>query len=115
MGYGVRLTWPDSPDGRRKLPILPAQSAQNHTPRPRQPQASHYGQQFLNVSSGDVETSRRDARALALAVCGYLSNSRPKPSLTLLPEFRGKESDLMSYCESPPTLLASASSNARRA
>lgn len=99
MGYGVRLTWPDSHDGRRKLPILPAQSDQHYHSRPQQPPGSYYGQQFLNVSSHDVEKSRRDAGTLALALCSYPPNPRPKPSLTLLPEIRGRESELILYCE----------------
>lgn len=102
MGYGVRLTWPDSHDGRRKLPILPARTDQGHHQSfTEQPPSPYYGQQFLNVSSDDVEKSRRDASALALTVLTYPHNNpRPKPSLTLLPGLRGKESDLMSYCKS---------------
>lgn len=99
MGYGVRLTWPDSPDGRRKLPILPAQTDHNCHSRPRHPPSDYYGQQFLNVTTDDVEKSRRDAGILALAVYSNPLYPRPKPSLTLLPEFRGRESDLMLYCK----------------
>lgn len=92
MGYGIKLTWPDSPDGRRKLPILPAQTTHAHRHIP----GFYYGQQFLNVTFNDIDQSRRDPESLA--VYGN-PNSRPKPGLTLFPELRGQESDLLLYCE----------------
>lgn len=90
MGYGLRLVWPDIPDGRRKLPNLPAQKASEQL----QAAGTYYGQQFLNISFDDVEQHRQDVSTLTLQA----HHARPHPSLTLLPDLLGHESDLLLYC-----------------
>jgi hypothetical protein len=90
MGYGLRLVWPDIPDGRRKLPKLPAQKASKQL----QAAGTYYGQQFLNFSFDDVEQHRQDVSILTL----HTHHARPHPSLTLLPDMPGIESELLCYC-----------------
>ncbi|ROV93510.1 hypothetical protein VSDG_06782 [Cytospora chrysosperma] len=92
MGYGLRLVWPDIPDGRRKLPKLPAQKASKQL----QAAGTYYGQQFLNFSFDDVEQHRQDVSILTL----HTHHTRPHPSLTLLPDMPGIESDLLCYYDS---------------
>ncbi|KAK7736657.1 hypothetical protein SLS53_006863 [Cytospora paraplurivora] len=92
MGYGLRLVWPDIPDGRRKLPNLPAQNGSGQL----QKSGVYYGQQFLNISFDDVEQHRRDVSTLTL----HTHHASPHPSLTLLPDLMGHESDLIVYYDS---------------
>ncbi|ROW07452.1 hypothetical protein VMCG_03923 [Cytospora schulzeri] len=92
MGYGLRLVWPDIPDGRRKLPNLPAQKASEQL----QAAGTYYGQQFLNISFDDVEQHRQDVSTLTLQT----HHARPHPSLRLLPDLLGHESDLLVYYDS---------------
>lgn len=93
LGYGVRLVWPDIHDGRRKLPTHPIL---NETLRHGHAERLHYGQQFLNISYEDIEQSRQDFNSLAL----YSNpNARPQSSLTLHPQFRLQEGELLQYCK----------------
>lgn len=93
LGYGVRLVWPDIHDGRRKLPTHPAQNEPlRHAPTG----GLHYGQQFLNVSYVDIVQSRQDVSSIAL----YSNpNARPRPSLTLQPQLRSQDGELLQYCK----------------
>lgn len=100
MGYGLRLVWPDIPDGRRKLPSLPAQKGSGQL----QASGLYYGQQFLNVSFDDIEQHRQDVSTLTLRP----HHACPHPSLTLLPDPVPQESELLYYCGLPhPVMLVS--------
>lgn len=90
MGYELRLVWPDIKDGRRKLPNLPAHEDSDQL----QASGLYYGQQFLNISFDDIEQHRRDVSTLTL----HAQCARPHPSLNLLPDLMGHESDLLLYC-----------------
>ncbi|KAJ0116865.1 n-terminal fungal transcription regulatory domain-containing protein [Diaporthe amygdali] len=91
MGYGLRLVWPDIPDGRRKSPKLSLQ----HSHGQLQASGLYYGEQFLNISFDDIEQNRQDVSTLTLQD----HHARPQQALTLHPDLMGHESDLLSYYE----------------
>src|SRR5687767_12453520 len=94
-GYNIRLTWPDQPDGRRKLGELvhsPASpSAEAAWPR-------HYGTQFLNVTSEDIILSTGNQNPSRLVSSPMLP--APRRSLCLHQAILGQEASLLSYCKS---------------
>lgn len=92
MGYGLRLVWPDIPDGRRKSPKL---SLQHHTHGQLQASGLYYGQQFLNISFDDIEQNRQDVSTLTLQD----HHARPQQALRLHPDLVGHEVELLAYCE----------------
>lgn len=103
MGYGLRLVWPDIPDGRRKSPKL---SLQHHAHGQLQASGLYYGQQFLNISFDDIEQNRQDVSTLTLQD----HHARPQQALRLHPDLMGHEVELLAYCElsvSPCSLLPS--------
>lgn len=110
MGYGLRLVWPDIPDGRRKSPKLSLQ----HSHGQLQASGLYYGQQFLNISFDDIEQNRQDVSTLTLQD----HHARPQQALRLHPDLVGHEADLLAYCElsnfPPLTLPAQASDHASR-
>ncbi|KAH8742372.1 hypothetical protein F5883DRAFT_513406, partial [Diaporthe sp. PMI_573] len=91
MGYGLRLVWPDIPDGRRKSPKLSLQ----HSHGQLQASGLYYGQQFLNISFDDIEQNRQDVSTLTLQD----HHARPQQALRLLPDLVGHEADLLAYYE----------------
>jgi len=91
MGYGLRLVWPDMPDGRRKSPKLSLQLSHGQL----QASGLYYGQQFLNISFDDIEQNRQDVSTLTLQD----HHARPQQALRLLPDLVGHEADLLAYCE----------------
>lgn len=93
LGYEIRLVWPDIPDGRRRLAKMPVPVDEPGRPCPDD---AHYGQQFLNTSSRDIEQSRRALASLALF---HRPIGRPQPCLTLLPQLQGQELYLLTYCK----------------
>lgn len=92
MGYGLRLVWPDIPDGRRKSPKL---SLQHHTHGQLQASGLYYGQQFLNISFDDIEQNRQDVSTLTL----HDHHARPQQALRLHPDLVGHEVELLAYYE----------------
>lgn len=56
----------------------------------------HYGKQFLNVSTEDVKQSRHAEKSLTLR---RGLKVHPQRSLTLLPELRRVDGELVQYCE----------------
>ena len=105
LGYGIRLVWPDRPDGRRKLQKLPVMHAGDAAssldsadmqlvPPHRRP---HYGQQFLNMTFVDLNLSRQDVSAMKLQIPPPYS--RPADGLSFNPNVKEAESHFLSYCK----------------
>lgn len=98
LGYAIRLVWPDTPDGRRKLPSAPLPV---DTERPCT-DGAFYGQQFLNTSYEDIERSRGVFTSLVLY---DRLHGRPQPCLTLVPDLQGQEPHLLAYCKQRSRLI----------
>ncbi|CAJ2502375.1 Uu.00g097690.m01.CDS01 [Anthostomella pinea] len=92
LGYGIRLAWPDQPDGRRRLSRIPNQliHPDHHTV-----DSAHYGKQFLNTTYGDLALARNDIPLNGL--CFIRRQPRPARSIPLIPDFEERESHLISY------------------
>ncbi|KAI1159024.1 fungal-specific transcription factor domain-containing protein [Nemania serpens] len=91
LGYGIRLAWPDQPDGRRRGSRIPDKafhcSPHNH---------AHYGKQFLNMTYEDLMHSGKGLMVLNelfLLRC----QQRPARTLPLLPEFHERDAHLLQY------------------
>ncbi|KAI0134653.1 fungal-specific transcription factor domain-containing protein [Xylariales sp. AK1849] len=90
LGYGIRLAWPDQPDGRRRKDRLPDQATQ------LPPNNSEcYGKQFLNVTYADLARARNGPSPISLSLVN--APSRPERLIPLIPDFHGKESRLINY------------------
>ncbi|KAI0601329.1 fungal-specific transcription factor domain-containing protein [Biscogniauxia sp. FL1348] len=90
LGYGIRLAWPDQPDGRRRLNRLPDQVIHH-----QKTDSTHYGKQFLNVTYTDLAIARKGITPNSLA----LVRGRPRPprNIPMIPNFHERESHLMTY------------------
>ncbi|KAI5858217.1 fungal-specific transcription factor domain-containing protein [Durotheca rogersii] len=90
LGYGIRLAWPDQPDGRRRLSRLP-----DHTIHHHEIDSAYYGKQFLNVTYSDLAVARKGVSPIGLS----LIRCQPRPSRTvpIFPNFHEKESHLLGY------------------
>ncbi|KAI0017027.1 fungal-specific transcription factor domain-containing protein [Xylariomycetidae sp. FL0641] len=90
LGYGIRLAWPDQPDGRRRLSRVPEPVTHHHTV-----DSVHYGKQFLNVTYTDLALARKgllvDNQSL------FCSLPRPSRSIPLIPGLQEREKHLMHY------------------
>ncbi|KAI0473272.1 fungal-specific transcription factor domain-containing protein [Xylariaceae sp. FL0804] len=101
LGYGLRLAWPDQPDGRRRLARVPAGDF-HHSPTDWDPRV--YGRQFLNVTYADLQQALRrqqqegmgDADALLVR---RLLSARPDHAIPLIPGLHERESHLLHYYE----------------
>ncbi|KAK9421518.1 putative Fungal-specific transcription factor domain-containing protein [Seiridium unicorne] len=100
LGYGIRLAWPDQPDGRRRKSQLPDQDFQMPTS-----DSKYYGRQFLNVTYDDLTRFRNDdsARHSALAH----RSPRPQRLIPLIPDFHERESHLISYYQNKLSSMVS--------
>ncbi|KAI1344864.1 fungal-specific transcription factor domain-containing protein [Xylariaceae sp. FL0016] len=90
LGYGIRLAWPDQPDGRRRSSRIPEQIFHHHGSA-----SAHYGKQFLNVTYSDVVSARKGLAQTSLSLVPR--QTRPAPSIPLIPGFRERESYLINY------------------
>ncbi|XXH03980.1 hypothetical protein Hte_010389 [Hypoxylon texense] len=93
LGYGIRLAWPDQPDGRRRLNRLP-----DHTIHHHEINSAYYGKQFLNVTYSDIALARKAISPIGLAV--IRSQPRLPRHIPLFPNFQERESHLLSYYQS---------------
>ncbi|KAI1805143.1 fungal-specific transcription factor domain-containing protein [Daldinia bambusicola] len=92
LGYGIRLAWPDQPDGRRRLTRLPDHTIHHHEIDP-----DYYGKQFLNVTYSDLALSRKGISPICLSI--IRAQPRPGRSLPLFANLHERESHLISYYE----------------
>lgn len=90
LGYGIRLAWPDQPDGRRRLSRLP-----DHTIHHHEINSVYYGKQFLNVTYTDLATARKGMSPICLPF--IRSQPRPTRSIPLFTNLHERESHLINY------------------
>ncbi|KAI0205838.1 fungal-specific transcription factor domain-containing protein [Astrocystis sublimbata] len=91
LGYGIRLAWPDQPDGRRRGSRLPDRAVHCSTHNP-----ANYGEQFLNMTYEDLMHSGKGLMVLNELL--LLRNpQRPARSMPLLPKLHERESHLLTY------------------
>ncbi|KAI1178114.1 fungal-specific transcription factor domain-containing protein [Nemania sp. FL0916] len=91
MGYGIRLAWPDQPDGRRRGSQIPNR-ALHCSPH----NSAHYGKQFLNMTYEDLMHNGKGLMVLnELLLLRY--QPRPARSIPLLPEFHQRDAHLLNY------------------
>ncbi|KAI0849290.1 fungal-specific transcription factor domain-containing protein [Daldinia vernicosa] len=90
LGYGIRLAWPDQPDGRRRLTRLPDHTIHHHEIDPK-----YYGKQFLNVTYSDLALSRKGISPICLSI--FRAQPRPGRSLPLFTNLHERESHLINY------------------
>ncbi|KAI0179333.1 fungal-specific transcription factor domain-containing protein [Hypoxylon sp. FL1284] len=90
LGYGIRLAWPDQPDGRRRLNRLP-----DHTIHHHEVDSAYYGKQFLNVTYSDLAPAGKALSPVSLAI--IRGQPRLSRSIPLFASFQERESHLLSY------------------
>ncbi|RYP50563.1 hypothetical protein DL768_003959 [Monosporascus sp. mg162] len=89
-GYGIRLAWPDQPDGRRRSSRLPSETTQS-----LKVESPHYGKQFLNVTYSDLAPAKNGMLPDNLPLI-RVSRHRPR-SISWMPGYGDKELNLMDY------------------
>ncbi|KAI2625101.1 fungal-specific transcription factor domain-containing protein [Hypoxylon sp. NC1633] len=91
LGYGIRLAWPDQPDGRRRLNRLPENTIHHH-----EIDSAYYGKQFLNVTYSDLAVARKGISPISLRI---MRSQPPSPgrSIPLFANFQERESHLIGY------------------
>ncbi|KAI1850704.1 hypothetical protein JX266_003986 [Neoarthrinium moseri] len=92
LGYGIRLAWPDQPDGRRRKHRQPDYETQLPPGN-----SKYYGKQFLNVTYDDLMRARNDALAVSLPLARH--TPRPTRPISLMPDLQDREPYLISYYE----------------
>ncbi|KAH6884386.1 fungal-specific transcription factor domain-containing protein [Thelonectria olida] len=95
LGYGLRLTWPNRPDGRRRKPGPTIHVSQGNQHEAR---SQYYGRQFLNFTLENIVLARIDVLGIDLltALAGGL---RMDCGLCLHPPLLGQDAILLSYYE----------------
>ncbi|OTA70111.1 hypothetical protein K449DRAFT_321574 [Hypoxylon sp. EC38] len=93
LGYGIRLAWPDQPDGRRRLNRLP-----DHTIHHHEIDSAYYGKQFLNVTYSDLAVARRGISPIYLPF--IRAQPRPGRTIPLFTNLHERESHLIDYYRS---------------
>ncbi|KAI0406463.1 fungal-specific transcription factor domain-containing protein [Xylaria palmicola] len=91
LGYGIRLAWPDQPDGRRRGSRIPDRAVHISPHNP-----ANYGEQFLNMTYEDLMHSGKGLMVLNELLL-LRSQQRPARNIPLLPRFQERESHLLSY------------------
>ncbi|KAI0012577.1 fungal-specific transcription factor domain-containing protein [Xylariaceae sp. FL0662B] len=91
QGYGIRLTWPDQPDGRRRLSRLPDHTIHNHVVI----DSAYYGKQFLNMTYADLAIAKKGLSLIGLSL--IREQQRPGRSIPLISDFNERESHLVDY------------------
>ncbi|KAK8042219.1 hypothetical protein PG993_006742 [Apiospora rasikravindrae] len=101
LGYGIRLAWPDQPDGRRRVNRMPDRVL-HLSPA----SSEHYGKQFLNLTYADLARPGHGCAGESLAV---VVQEPPTPRLKrfvpFVPNMHERDTHLMRYCEFSETLL----------
>ncbi|ORY68814.1 fungal-specific transcription factor domain-containing protein [Pseudomassariella vexata] len=93
LGYGLRLAWPDQPDGRRRVNRLPEQEIRSPSTN-----SEYYGKQFLNVTYADLALAGSGSPPDGLAVMRS-GIARPKRLISFIPNVHERESYLITYYE----------------
>ncbi|KAI1284175.1 fungal-specific transcription factor domain-containing protein [Xylaria sp. FL0933] len=91
LGYGIRLAWPDQPDGRRRGNQIPDQAVRCSPNKP-----TDYGRQFLNMTYEDLMHNGKGLMVLNELFLLH-SQERPVRSIPILPKFHERESHLLNY------------------
>lgn len=91
LGYGIRLAWPDQPDGRRRSGRTPDRAVHCSPHNP-----ADYGKQFLNMTYEDLMHSGKGLMALNELLL-LRGPQRPARSIPLLPRFGERDSHLLDY------------------
>ncbi|KAI0967365.1 fungal-specific transcription factor domain-containing protein [Xylaria arbuscula] len=91
LGYGIRLAWPDQPDGRRRGSRIPDQAV-HCSPH----NTTDYGKQFLNMTYEDLMHNGKGLMVLNELLL-LSSQQRPVRSMPMLPDIRERESHLLTY------------------
>lgn len=96
LGYGLRLLWPDHPDGRRRKaePVT-------HIPPGGRTRPLHYGKQFLNFTFQDMALSGVDTVGIDMLATAI---EAPCRGLYLHAPFLGQDAILLSYCKYTPLI-----------
>ncbi|KAI3326138.1 fungal-specific transcription factor domain-containing protein [Xylariaceae sp. AK1471] len=94
LGYGIRLAWPDQPDGRRRGSRIPDGTVHHSARSP-----AHYGKQFLNMTYEDLMHTGKGSMMFNEMLL-LRSQQRPARSIPLLPDIHERESYLLSYYHS---------------
>ncbi|KAI1389659.1 fungal-specific transcription factor domain-containing protein [Hypoxylon trugodes] len=98
-GYGIRLAWPDQPDGRRRSNNLKSETLYHH-----EIDSEYYGKQFLNVTYSDLAVARKGISPIGLTI--IRGQPRPGRTIPLFANLHERESHLISYCKGKkPDLL----------
>ncbi|KAH6652945.1 fungal-specific transcription factor domain-containing protein [Truncatella angustata] len=92
LGYGIRLAWPDQPDGRRRKSQTPDQAIQLPAGN-----SKHYGRQFLNVNYDDVARAS-NAESSDRPIL-YHRSPQPQRLIPLIPNLHEREPQLIYYYE----------------
>ncbi|KAI0454353.1 fungal-specific transcription factor domain-containing protein [Xylaria acuta] len=91
LGYGIRLAWPDQPDGRRRGSRVPDRAVHSSPHNPE-----NYGEQFLNMTYEDLMHSGKGLLVLNELLL-LRGQQRPVRNMPLLPKFHERESHLLRY------------------
>lgn len=95
MGYGIRLAWPDQPDGRRRVNRMPDRVLHLSPTN-----SEHYGKQFLNLTYADLTKPSNGCAGESLAV---VVQEPPTPRLKrfvpFVPNMHERDTHLMRYCK----------------
>ncbi|KAK6209288.1 hypothetical protein LQW54_006392 [Pestalotiopsis sp. IQ-011] len=90
LGYGIRLAWPDQPDGRRRKSQLP-----DHGTQLPPSNSKYYGKQFLNVTYEDLARMRQHDSLHSLILLHL--PPRPQHVLPMIPNLLESEPQLLQY------------------
>ncbi|KAK7969425.1 N-terminal fungal transcription regulatory domain-containing protein [Apiospora saccharicola] len=95
LGYGIRLAWPDQPDGRRRVNRMPDRVLHLSPAN-----TEHYGKQFLNLTYADLTRPGNGCAGKSLAV---VVQEPPTPRLKrfvpFVPNMHERDTHLMRYYE----------------
>ncbi|KAK7952270.1 N-terminal fungal transcription regulatory domain-containing protein [Apiospora aurea] len=93
LGYGIRLAWPDQPDGRRRVNRMPDRVLHLSPAN-----SEHYGKQFLNLTYADLSRPSHGCAGESLAV---VVQEPPTPRLKrfvpFVPNMHERDTHLMRY------------------
>ncbi|KAI2640084.1 fungal-specific transcription factor domain-containing protein [Xylaria nigripes] len=91
LGYGIRLAWPDQPDGRRRGNRTPVRAV-HCSPHSH----ADYGKHFLNMTYEDLMHTGKGLMVLS-EILLLRSQQRPARSIPLLPSLHERDAHLLSY------------------
>ncbi|KAI1823435.1 fungal-specific transcription factor domain-containing protein [Xylaria intraflava] len=91
LGYGIRLAWPDQPDGRRRGGRIPPCAVHRSPHNP-----ANYGKHFLNMTYSDLMQTGKGLMVLNELLLLH-NDQRPVRSMPLLPNLRERDAYLLDY------------------